>query len=109
MITKNSIKQFLKPNWKKVLLGLIFIGLIIFTSSWLWDKIGFRRMGGIDVGIGIPFEFYFYRSSAPLPNTRWLSEILSPFYLALDLIFWYLISCLLISIWDKIKAKKPVV
>lgn len=90
MLTKNSIKQFLKPDRRKIIITII-LSLFIFLpvihkitvySCVLGGDVAPTCEGGMK-----EFEILFLLS---IPVS-------------------YLIACILISIWDKIKAKKPVV
>ncbi len=101
MLTKKSIKQFLKPDLRKVLFVLVFIGFsYLFKGSCLSSG----RLGVCEE-YGFPMHYLGMNSGdfvyLPQYSILWAG-------LAIDLIFWYLVSCLLISVWDKIR-KKPVV
>jgi len=103
-----NLKEFLKPDWRKFIGFLIIVALItiIFQSS---------VMGGCCTKetnyFVLPFPSIIHREvncNSPLASPECKSEssfkINYPF-LALNLIFWYLISCLIIWIYDKIKKK----
>ena len=109
MINKKTIKQFLKPDLRKILTFLFLAGLVLFFSSWFLNVLGFRILGiGLNLKIGLPFVFYSYRTSSPaLPNIEhWISEVFNPMYLFLDIIIWYVFSCLIIFIRDKFKTRR---
>ncbi len=110
MLTKNSIKQFLKPDRRKVILIIVFFFLATGISGVYNKEVDNNSLYG-PLGFFIMNSVIFKEYGFPL---KWLKvgageKITSYSSLAVDLIFWYLISCLLIFIYDKIKAKKPVV
>jgi hypothetical protein len=80
-----NLKKFLKPDWRKI---VIFIVLLIVFLPW---------KSGIIVG-----ELYWRAWGFPWPI---LAHKLIYQGLTLDLIFWYLISCFIIWICDKLKKK----
>ncbi len=75
-----NFKKFLKPDWRKI---VIFIPLSI-VFAW---------------GAGIPL-----RSTIPVGEISNV-PLLDPTNLVINLIFWYLFSCFLVWIYDKIKKK----
>jgi len=85
------IKQFLKPNWRKILL---FIILLIFF-------IGLKR----NIRLG---DVFFTARGYPLPfqsSNGAIDNLISYIFLFINLIFWYLISCFIIWIYNKLKKK----
>jgi len=74
------LKQFLKSDWRKI---VIFIPLSIVFA---WE-------------VGIPL-----RSTIPVGEISNV-PLLDPINLVINLIFWYLFSCLIIWIYDKLKKK----
>lgn len=84
-----NIKQFLKPDWRKIIVLIIlsyFVGVIMeFPLNW-------QLPGG--GGIFPSGVFWDEASTFKIEN------------LILDLIFCYFLSCLTILIYDKFK-KKP--
>jgi hypothetical protein len=90
-------KKFLKPDWKKIVVFVVIFGLVGFLvwPSFIWAT-------DTPTSIGFPFTFY-------VPEFRW-GPVYSPArfsvsFLTLDIIFGYLISCLIIWIYDKRKKK----
>jgi hypothetical protein len=81
-----NIKQFLKPNWKKI--------VIFVTISIIFSLIDYGISGELIIPIiGLPLPFYInYNITYP--------------FLIIDLIVWYFISCLIVWIYDKVKKKK---
>ncbi|TSC53948.1 MAG: hypothetical protein LiPW16_233 [Microgenomates group bacterium LiPW_16] len=95
---KNSIKQFLKLEWRK---GLIFIFLTGISLLLVYPD------------YPLPADFYTVGRGWPLPYLTiniggGVTQGVSIFYLGLvtDLIFWYLISCLIIFIYNKLRGKR---
>jgi hypothetical protein len=102
----DSVKEFLKPDWRKVLVAVILLCIVIIYSVKTED-LPFNCPSGSACGmlvqkkfsLGYPLVFY-----TKVLNTT--NEAVNYFYLIFDLIFWYLISCIIISVWDNIKNKK---
>ncbi len=96
-------KEFLKPDWKKIILFLI---LIIATS--VPSNIFIE---GADIGKnhGFPFNFYGYGGGLALLMNIPGQQIQSYFDvspLIANIIIWYLISCLIILVYNKYRSKK---
>lgn len=106
-MSKETIKEFLKPDWKKVLITLALIAvslLFVYTPTFPEpDELG--RVAIVD--------FYTTGRAWPLPYLTiniggGVAQGFSIFYLGLvvDLFFWYLISCLIIFVYNKLRGKK---
>jgi len=98
MLTENSIKQSLKLDYKRILLTVILFFASIFFTSTSSSSVEYCRNAhdctfSNSVKIGYPFRFI-----TNIPDFNY-------FNLVLNLIFWYIISCFLILVWDKIKGK----
>jgi len=106
------MKNFLKPNLEKIILFIIFM-----VGTNLYEILIYKNQpifGGF-VLLGKPFGFY-----SPLGTTYWNPAIdyslqnpssLYPqmiFNLALDLIFWYLISALTVWVYRYFKSKYTI-
>jgi hypothetical protein len=113
MFTKESIKQFLRLDWKKVLLVILFLILSVSISGG-----DIKQNESFDSTAGIHFDRvsdeFFRGHGFPV---KWLTVKYVWGYvdvatvnlnLVTNIIFWYFVSCLLIFAWDKIR-KKPVV
>ena len=85
--------NFLKPNFWKLLLTLVLLGV----SSFLWRAYIVSRISDT-FPLGAPFQFY--RAWGPCPPGQICSEFNGPF-LMFDLIFWYLLSAFLIDRFRK--------
>jgi len=129
----NSIKQFLKPTRKKILITLIFS--LITTESWVIYSPGslFYLMpssynGEISIhNEGFPLKYLrtvYYKfagiENKSLNRPAFMETIFSVGTIAksrritdylnfiIDIAFWYFISCFLIFAWN-IKVRKPTV
>lgn len=94
-------KEFLKPDWRKLILFLI---LMILTSA--IPNFGFGIWWtGADIGrnYGFPFNFYGYGGGPPLSPGEQVPFYFNVSSLVLNILVWYLISCLIIIIYDKVK------
>jgi len=92
-VEKMNWKEFFKPDWRKILIFLV----LFILSSLASIKIYLCNMMGIGpcpIGYGFPLEFLY-----PILDFKNLINLL------IDIIFWYLLSCLIIWIYDKVKKK----
>jgi predicted neutral ceramidase superfamily lipid hydrolase len=98
-------KQFLKPDWRKIVLTIV-IFFIPMGLGFLIVLEGFAKEAGQEF-----LPFYILRIIIIL------LLILSPFSIILgflpyvlkellNLIFWYLLSCLIVWVYDKYKKQK---
>jgi hypothetical protein len=90
-----NLKQFLKPDWRKIILFIIlsiaFVLVMKFPLNWEHLDWG-GCVGGCDYrGVCVDCA----------PNYKILIV-----NLIFDLIFWYFLSCLIFWVYDKLK-KKP--
>jgi hypothetical protein len=101
-----TIKQFLKPDWRKIKVVMILLILTNFGFLFLVLMTTAGDAGYFDM-IGLPLGF------VKLSICSNLSGVVScgggffslPF-LIINIIFWYLLSCLIIWIYDKFRKKK---
>lgn len=96
-----NIKQFLKPDKKRIVLVIIFLGLslLYLTTEPVLDTI-VNDLGG---------PLHYLKISKEMIGTNDTSPPVFEFFyinLLIDIIFWYLISCFIILIYDKLKKKK---
>jgi len=94
-------ENFFKPYWKKIILFLI---LVILTS--VVSNFGFGIWwAGADMGInyGFPFNFYGYGGGPPLSPEQPIPTYFYPIALIGNIIIWYLLSCIIIWVYDKVK------
>lgn len=102
MLTLASLKQFLKPSWGKIIIFIVLAGVcLVFYKTYP------RLISGsetIHIILGYPLKYIEYSYGA----FDLILDVVRVNYLnlAIDLIFWYLASCLVIFAWDKIKNKK---
>ena len=95
-------KQFLKPSWKKIIIFIIFsIVFLMFSRRNLLP-------GGelINEAVGFPLPFKLLYTEAPIAGQYVsLMKLLFAAFFVIDVIFWYLISCLIVWIYDRFKKK----
>lgn len=114
-----SWKKFFKQNLMKSLI-LILVLLVISTlitfiipsmSGIQTYGIPFSRGGDgyfppkTYVGIGFPLMFYAYTYGGWPGNVNSFPPLYNYYNFIIDVIFWYLISCLMILIYNKLKIK----
>jgi len=110
MMNKETIKQFLKLDLKKVVVASIFI-ILSFSSNL---PLSYFSGYSLQTDLTYEYEFVFYGCEIhtchfllPYNNSKEADYV--NFYLVnsfFNLIFWYLISCLIIFYYDKFKTKK---
>ena len=100
-------KHWLKPNLKKI---IIFLLLIIPTS--IIPNFGFGIWwSGADIGVnyGFPFNFYGYGGGPPLRPGQQVPtygfDFRSFILLLGNIVIWYIVSCLIVWIYYKVKKK----
>lgn len=86
-------KEFLKPDLRKI---VVFIILFI-SSSFIYFNTDFYFLG-------FPMSFYVRTPCFGLTCPGWIWGF-SLQYLLVDLVIWYLVSCLIVWIYDKVKKK----
>lgn len=108
MLTVNSVKEFLKPCWRKIIIVIVLIFLATSVSGKFNKEVDNNPLYG-PIGFFINNKGLYKEWGFPL---KWLKvgggEKIKSYYsgLVIDLTFWFLVSCLLIFGWDKIKNKK---
>jgi signal transduction histidine kinase len=101
-----KIKQFIKPNSKKINVLLILFIILFILSIIFWNvaDIHFNKsielLGNILTGIFILPAYVF----------PWQSNLniilLFAIYLFFEILYLYLLSCFIVWIFDKVKKKK---
>ena len=91
-----TLKQFLKPDWRKI---VIFVVVSIVFS--LYKNI--ITVYNYERGFPLPFQFCVY-DMFPSLAPPWCGVV--GHYLIVDIIIWYILSCLIVWIYDKRKKKK---
>ncbi len=92
------MKEFLKPTIVKVILFFI----LIIISTWFSSNLTYGYGG---------WPLYFWPIKSFVSTGFEMSEVAPPFSVLnffVDIIFWYLISCLIIFIYNKIKRKNKI-
>lgn len=101
-MSKMAFKDFIKPTIGKIILTIVLLivfGFLFWSLLQTWTDLSVR---------GFPFIYYEKgimpcSPSFPTCNDNIYFNI---FYLLLDLIIWYLISCIIILIYNKFKRHK---
>jgi len=107
----NTIKEFLKPNWWKVgiLIPFVLLGggfLLIFELSpefFLKTDLGLYIHRFIFLALFLP-SFFFGIILGISDGPRTLFPVLLSY--SIGPLFWYLLSCLIYSIFRKFKPRK---
>jgi len=95
-------KEFLKPDWRKIVVFVILFILSSFISAYfntIYSAIGFCS----SIKAGFPLAFNTEISGIECGGDSSNFDIFS---FILDIIFWYLLSCLIVWIYDKFRKKK---
>jgi len=92
-----GLKQFLKPNWEKIVLILILFGIGIVISI-----LSNACIGCYDTILGFPLSFYVKKGWPPSEIGKTTFSIPN---LIIDIVFWYVLSCLIVWIYKKYKKK----
>ena len=94
-------KEFLKPDWRKILLFFVLFGISSLYSTPYYK---------VFANYGFPMQYFTFIPEEnsfcdiePCPNP---GLTLSYVNLFINFIFWYLISCLVVHIYPKSKKKK---
>jgi hypothetical protein len=90
--------QLLIPDLKKIVLTVILMGLsllYLFNPQYV--------IGSSFTGRGFPVPFYRISSCSDFGGCLGSGVLYD--YLVIDIIFWYLLSCLIVWIYDKVKKK----
>ena len=101
-----NIKQFLKPDWKKII-ATIIIAIIALMSSATTGGAG----GGPFIGETIMSVLAIFLVWLPLVIIALLESflenntILQLLFLFIELVYFYLISCIIICFWNNNKNK----
>jgi hypothetical protein len=109
-----NLKQFLKPDWRKIVIFVIIIFFSLF-DVFIYEKYG--KSSTIIEGLCITHEFGGTECEYKLNPLFWISfnieingegelylKILTNTYL-ISLIYWYLLSCLIVWIYDKFRKR----
>jgi preprotein translocase subunit SecE len=91
-------KEFLKPDWRKIVLTIILFTIVTGLKWYLFDTC----LGCYNTYFGVPLAFY---EKIVWPRENEMTNFLI-FNLIVDIIFWYLLSCLIVWIYDKFRKKK---
>jgi len=97
-----ALKQFLKPDWRKVVIfAVAFIIQFLIVLVWM------SSCGECSSDFGLPLVFYTRAGcSMGIRGIQCGKDFYSLNYFVIDIIFWYLLSCIIIWIYDKFRKKK---
>lgn len=85
------LKEFIRPDLKKIIISIILlVFFLLFEYNWAFGELYVQARG-------LPFPILTYDSGY---------YFFIYFGLIGDIIFWYLISCLIIFIYNKYRGKK---
>ncbi len=98
-------KQFLKPDWRKIVIFIFFtfIGLFMLFSGKCWWSNGSTHCFISLVGVVFNFLWIILRLLFVELN---LTENLVYIGFLLSIIYWYLLSCLIVWIYYKLRKPK---
>lgn len=92
-----TLKQFLKPDWRKIVLFVIVLFLLTFFLG-----IKFSAIPEIESIIEIGYPPFLTIIEGFLGNKTYKWNFTN---LIFNIVIWYLLSCVIIWIYDKIKKK----
>jgi len=95
-----KIKQFLKLDWRKIVLFIIFL---ILTFILVFGTFGIPPSKREVEDWIIVFLFYFL--AFPIELTAYLDPILGFSGFIINIVYLYFLSCLIVWIYDKVKKK----
>jgi len=94
-------KEFLKPDWRKILLFIITMGGLNYfwiTGTLVCDA---------RILVGLPLGFYPIGSFMIWPGSSTPSNVeFSWINFAIDILFWYILACTIFYAYDAIKNKR---
>ncbi len=102
-----NLKQFLKPGWRKILILVIFA----IYCSYIWFSGNFA----LTTSCGWNLMTCYYDAYLPaliivLPVLpfffSWLIHSYFELGFLLTVLYWYLISCLIVWVYDKLKVER---
>ena len=99
MTIKENLKQFFGPTWKsgivKIVLGVVLFYLVDFIHALTWPVVDYWASG---------WPLYYSESWGPCPPGAvcYKNNI---FALIFDVVFWYLVLCVAVFVFKKIKRK----
>lgn len=97
-----NFKEFFKPTIEKIILFLlIFIFFTFLPTGFLKDGLSINPFPEIN-DLGLPLSFYHQECS----DLGRCANVINYLNLVVDIIFWYLLSCLTILVSSKVKSKK---
>lgn len=93
------IKQFFGPTWKsaiiKIVLGIILFVVVTFIHRITWQVLDYWELG---------WPLHFFKSWGPC-SPGGICHSSNTFALVFDIVLWYLVLCLIIFLYKKVKGK----
>lgn len=92
------IKQFFGPTWKSAIIKIVigFLLFVVFTIIYENTK---QYVADYNAG-GWPL---IYSSTGGLGENGTVSHSYNPFALIFDIVFWYVLLCLIVFVYNKVK------
>ena len=92
-------KEFLKPTKLKIILLIVILipAMLVQYNEYNCMTMG----GGCTHSKGFPFAYHSIKHSAALPDAPPPTEIYNNFFIIPDFVFWYLVVCVLVSLYHK--------
>jgi len=112
MVNKKTIREFLKPSWKKILLAMVFLLITLFVEYFGCGADGFGVSCNSYTGLPLPIlECYSMHYETQLTNIfssncHLVETLPLIIFLLVDFVFWYFPSCLVFHIYSKLKTRK---
>jgi ABC-type microcin C transport system permease subunit YejE len=97
-VVNKKIKEFLKPDWRRLLIAVILCSIIygllfcLFTENECFVQTAVNLLGGLEGFFGGLFDLFL---TADIPILEKISAV----------IISYILSCFIVSIYDKYKKK----
>jgi hypothetical protein len=100
-------EKFFKPDWRKILIFVILFLLITFLPILLGFCATIPTVVGDKQCLLVIQPFFVFLPSETISYKPIVTGLyfVPSLYWILDIIFWYLLSCLIVWIYDKVKKK----
>lgn len=108
-----NLKNFLKPDWRKI---LVFAIIFIFSllDAYSYETYGrsltisglciVHEFGGLDCNYTLnPLLWIFYNVETNGEGGLYLKLLTATYFI--PLIYWYILSCFIIWVYDKVRKK----
>ena len=94
-------KGFIKPDWRRLILFFMTMGGLNYFWISMNDILDARELFGLPLGFYPKGSFMMWpgHSTPPTVEFSWVNFMV-------DILFWYLIACIIFYVYDKIKEEK---